>query len=89
MIINIGFIVFFKYLLNKYLFIRYDSVLFCFDLLKGNFVKFFFFFNFFIVNFDKFLDKESGIFGYIWVVGKDVCGIDIVFYFNLYVYLFS
>ncbi|XP_061197209.1 uncharacterized protein LOC133205414 [Saccostrea echinata] len=33
--------------------------------------------HFVSANFDSFLDKESGIFGYTWAVGRHICGTDI------------
>ncbi|XP_062567667.1 uncharacterized protein LOC134229900 [Saccostrea cucullata] len=33
--------------------------------------------HFVSANFDSFVDKESGIFGYTWAVGRHICGTDI------------
>ena len=43
----------------------------------------------FTVNFDGFHDDESGIYGYMWAVGTDVCRNDVVDFQDPHAYLQS
>ena len=46
-------------------------------------------FFFIIANWDGFHDNETGIFGYTWTVGIDICGVDISDHMDPHAHLFD